>query len=192
MFDTELSYYAITDALKTKDPKRFLYTIEFFPEEGKYHFDGHRVCEVCLSPQETKKYGGICPVCGKPLVIGVLSRVEELADREEGFVPENKIPFKSLVPLNEIIADVLETGVASRIVEIEYDNLIRKIGSEFGVLLDAPENDLNSSTKQDIAQGIIKVRQNKVSKIPGYDGVYGKISTTEENKKLSINQRTLF
>ena len=192
VFDTELSYFAIAESLKTKDSKKFLYTIEFYPEEGKYHFDGHRSCNVCLAPPETKKYGGICPVCGRPLTVGVLNRVEELADKEEGFLPENRIPFKNLVPLNEIIADVLETGVASKIVEIEYDNLIRKIGSEFGVLLDASENDLNSSTKQDIAQGVMKVRQNKVSKTPGYDGVYGKISVSGDNKKFSINQKTLF
>jgi PHP family Zn ribbon phosphoesterase len=147
---------------------------------------------VCLAPPETKKYGGICPVCGRPLTVGVLNRVEELADREEGFLPENRIPFKSLVPLNEIIADVLGTGVASKIVEIEYDNLIRRIGSEFGILLDASENDLNSSTKQDIAQGIIKVRQNKVSKTPGYDGVYGRISVLGGGKDFSVSQKTLF
>ncbi|MFA5355708.1 MAG: endonuclease Q family protein [Candidatus Paceibacterota bacterium] len=192
VFDTELSYFAIAESLKTKDSKKFLYTIEFYPEEGKYHFDGHRSCNVCLAPPETKKYGGICPVCGRPLTVGVLNRVEELADREERYLPENRIPFKSLVPLSEIIADVLETGVASKIVEIEYDNLIRKIGSEFGVLLDASENDLNSSTKQDIAQGVMKVRQNKVSKTPGYDGVYGKISVLGGGKDFSVSQKTLF
>jgi len=193
VFDTELSYYAITDVLKKKDFKKFLYTIEFYPEEGKYHFDGHRICEVCLSPKETKKYGGICPVCGKPLVIGVLNRVEELADREEGFLPENRIPFKSLVPLNEIIADVLETGVASKVVEAEYNNLIRKFGTEFGILIDTPESELTSKADNQIFQGIIKVRQGKVSKTPGYDGTYGKITVFDSGKKdSSISQKTLF
>src|SRR4030042_522862 len=90
VFDTEISYPAIIEAIKTKNPQKFLYTVEFFPEEGKYHFDGHRNCEVKFSPAETKRYGSLCPVCGKPLTVGVLNRVEELADREEGFVPPNK------------------------------------------------------------------------------------------------------
>jgi uncharacterized protein (TIGR00375 family) len=193
VFDTELSYYAIADALKKKDPKKFLYTIEFYPEEGKYHFDGHRTCEVCLSPSETKKYGGLCPVCGKPLVVGVLSRVEELADREEGFLPENRIPFKSLVPLNETIADVLESGVASKIVEAERNNLIKKLGTEFRVLVDASEAELTSATSRQISKGIMKVRQGKVSKSPGYDGVYGKISVVSEDISRHISdQKTLF
>ncbi|MFH1582309.1 MAG: endonuclease Q family protein [bacterium] len=193
VFNTELSYQAITEALKTKDSKKFLYTIEFYPEEGKYHFDGHRNCEVRLSPKETKKYGGLCPVCGKPLTIGVLNRVEELADREEGFIPPDRIPFKSLVPLNEIIADVIGVGTASKEVGKEYDNLISSIGSEFEVLLESQESVLKSITSPEIAEGIIKVREGKVVKSPGYDGVYGKISVfSEGEKKTSTNQKTLF
>ncbi len=193
VFNTEVSYSAITEAIKTKDPSKFLYTIEFFPEEGKYHFDGHRNCEVKLSPVETKKYGSLCPVCGKPLTIGVLNRVEELADREEGFVPPNKIPFKSLVPLNEIIADVLGLGTAAKDVAREYDSLIAKLGSEFNILLDANENTLKSATLSEIAEGIIRVREGKVTKEPGYDGVYGKIKifSAEEGKSV-VKQKTLF
>ena len=192
MFDTELSYAGISDALKTKDSNKFLYTVEFYPEEGKYHFDGHRNCDVVLTPKETKKYNGICPVCGKPLTVGVLNRVEELSDRKDGFMPENKIPFKSLVPLSEIISDVLGVGVASKAVEIEYNNLIKKVGSEFGVLLDASESSLKSATKSEIADGILKVREGKVSKKPGYDGVYGKISVSVLKEDNSTNQTTLF
>ena len=107
VFDTEICYPAIIEAIKTKNPQKFLYTIEFFPEEGKYHYDGHRNCGISLSPQGTKKYNNICPTCGRPLTIGVLNRVEQLADRKEGFRPEGAVPFKSLVPLGEIIADVL-------------------------------------------------------------------------------------
>ena len=192
MFDTELSYAGISDALKTKDSNKFLYTVEFYPEEGKYHFDGHRNCDVVLTPKETKKYNGICPVCGKPLTVGVLNRVEELSDRKDGFMPENKIPFKSLVPLSEIISDVLGVGVASKAVEIEYNNLIKKVGSEFGVLLDASESSLKSATKSEIADGILKIREGKVSKKPGYDGVYGKISVSVLKEDNSTNQTTLF
>src|SRR3989338_1379706 len=105
VFDTDLSYDAITGAIKDKDPRRFLYTIEFFPEEGKYHYDGHRNCAISLTPFESKKYNNLCPTCGKPLTIGVLNRVERLADRKQGQGPNGAIPFKSLVPLEEIIAE---------------------------------------------------------------------------------------
>lgn len=193
VFDTEVSYAAITSAIKNKDPKKFLYTVEFFPEEGKYHFDGHRNCLVKLSPLETKKYKGICPSCGKPLTVGVLSRVEELADRPEGFVPPSAIPFKSLVPLVEIIADVKNLGVAAKDVDKEYRSLIEKLGSEFGVLLDASREDLVKATSPEIAEGIMRVREGKVQKEPGYDGVYGKIkvsgSMAADN---SSKQNTLF
>jgi len=193
VFDIEFNYQSLREAIKSKDPTQFLYTIEFFPEEGKYHFDGHRACQIRLSPQETKKYNGICPVCGKPLTIGVLSRIEELADQPEGFVPENHIPFKSLVPLDEIIADVLSQGVSTKAVEQEYKNLIEKFGSEFNVLLDVSRKDLATATQPEIVEAIMRVREGKVIREPGYDGVYGKIKifSTEEKKEI-ISQKTLF
>ena len=193
VFDTELSYPAIIEAIKTKNPQKFLYTIEFFPEEGKYHFDGHRICGIKLSPQETKKYNGTCPVCGKPLTIGVLNRVEELADREEGFKPEGAVPFKSLVPLEEIIADVLSQGTGTKEVEKEYKNLIEKFGSEFNILLDVTREELGGITSPEIAEGIIRVREGRVVREPGYDGVYGKIKIfSQEEEKIFSKQSTLF
>jgi len=105
VFNCELDYKTIRDVLKTKDKKRFLYTIEFFPEEGKYHYDGHRLCGIVMSPQETRQNNNICPKCRRPLTIGVMNRVCQLADRPEGFVPQDAIPYKSLVPLSEIIAE---------------------------------------------------------------------------------------
>ncbi len=193
VFDTEINYPAIISAIKSKDPQKFLYTIEFFPEEGKYHFDGHRLCEICLSPQETKKYNGICPVCGKSLTVGVLNRVEELADREEGFIPERNIPFKSLVPLKEIIADVLNCSVGTKEVEKEYKNLIEKFGSEFNVLLEASSEDLKKNTLPEIGEGIIRVREGKIQIEPGYDGVYGKIRIfSKKEEKRQLRQKTLF
>ena len=193
VFDTEISYREIAEAIKTKNPQKFLYTIEFYPEEGKYHFDGHRNCGVKLSPSETKKYAGLCPVCGKPLTVGVLSRVEELADREEGFRPPNSIPFKSLVPLEEVVADAVNQNTGTKEVVKEYQNLIEKLGSEFNILLDVPKETLQSATLPEIAEGIMRVREGKVFKEAGYDGVYGKIrvfSHTEE--KSSVKQNTLF
>jgi uncharacterized protein (TIGR00375 family) len=193
VFNTEINYHAITGAIKEKDPKKFLYTIEFYPEEGKYHFDGHRNCNIRSSPRETKKYNGICPVCGKPLVIGVLNRVEELADRPDGFKPEGAIPFKSLVPLEEIIADVLGLGTGTKQVEKEYKNLIEKLGSEFNVLLDSSKEKLASTTLPEIAEGIVRVREGRVIKEPGYDGVYGKIKIfSQGEEKDLIKQKTLF
>jgi len=194
VFDTELSYQGIIEAIKQKDPKKFLYTIEFFPEEGKYHYDGHRNCGVSLSPSQTKKYNGLCPVCGRPLTVGVLNRVEELADREDGFRPENAIDFKSLIPLEEIIAESLGVGTGTKEVEREYTDLIQKFGSEFNILLNTPISDLKSGTLPEITEAILRVREGKVSVEPGYDGVYGKIkifSEAEEKKQVS-GQRSLF
>jgi uncharacterized protein (TIGR00375 family) len=192
-FNCGLSYFEIIKAIKEKDKNKFLYTIEFYPEEGKYHYDGHRNCGISLSPKETKKYNGICPVCGKPLTIGVLNRVEQLADRPEGFVPENAIPFKSLIPLEEIIADALGQSVGTVEVEKEYKNLIEKFENEFNVLLNASRPDLEAVTLPEIAEGIIRAREGKVYIEPGYDGVYGKIRIFQKGEQKSISrQGTLF
>lgn len=193
VFDAEVSYPAIIEAIKTKNPQKFLYTIEFFPEEGKYHYDGHRICGVRTSPKESKKYNNICPVCGKPLTIGVLNRVEELADRPEGFKPEGVIPFKSLVPLEEIIADALGQSTGTKSVVKEYKSLIEKFGSEFGILLDVSPQDLKLATLPEITEGIIRVREGRVNIDPGYDGVYGKIRIFSKGEQKGITkQKTLF
>ena len=115
VFDTELSYSAIRDAIIKKDKSKFLYTIEFFPQEGKYYYDGHRLCNVSMSPGQRKKVEGICPKCGRKLTVGVLSRVDELADRKDGFVPPDAIPYKSLVPLREIIAEAIGIGPQQKV-----------------------------------------------------------------------------
>jgi len=193
VFDTEISYSAIIEAIKSKNPNKFLYTIEFFPEEGKYHYDGHRICGISLSPQESKKYNNICPNCGKPLTIGVLNRVEELADRPAGFKPENAIPFKSLVPLGEIIADALGLLSGAKRVNEEYDRLIEKFGTEFKALLEVSSRDLEIATLPEIAEGIIRTREGKVNIEPGYDGVYGKIKIfSKGEQKTPSKQGTLF
>jgi len=194
----ELSYSSIINAIKNRDrvsvnSLRLVYTVEFYPQEGKYHYDGHRLCEISLSPQETKKYNGICPVCGKLLTIGVLNRVEKLADRPEGFKPENAIPFKSLIPLEEIVADALGQGVGTIEVEKEYKNLLEKFGNEFRVLVDVPRKDLEIITLPEIAEGIIRVREGKVFIEPGYDGVYGKIRIFSKGEQKTLTkQGTLF
>ena len=188
-----LSYSSIATAIKTKDPQNFLETLEFFPEEGKYHYDGHRNCGIVLSPQESKKYNNICPTCGRPLTIGVMNRIEELADRQEGFRPPNAIPFKSLVPLVEIIAEGLGVTVAAKQVQVEYKNLIKNFGNEFKILLDSTRQDLESGTLPEIAEGIIRVREGRVFIEPGYDGVYGKVKIfSQGEQKIISKQKTLF
>ena len=193
VFDTELSYFAIIEAIKNKDKEKFLYTIEFYPEEGKYHYDGHRNCGVRVSPKEAKKYNNICPVCGKPLTLGVLHRVEDLADREEGFVPENAIPYKSLVPLQEIVAEAISQAPGTKEVLKEYHNLINQFDNEFNVLLNVKEEDLKSQTLPEIAEGIIRVREGRVNIEPGYDGVFGKVRIFQEAEVQKYSaQKTLF
>ena len=193
VFDTELNYYAIIDAIKKKNKEKFLYTIEFYPEEGKYHYDGHRNCGVRVSPKEAKKYNNVCPVCGRPLTLGVLHRVEDLADREEGFVPENAISYKSLVPLQEIIAEAISQTPGTKEVLKEYHNLIDQFNNEFNVLLNVKEEDLKSQTLPEIVEGIIRVREGKVNIEPGYDGVFGKVRIFQEEEVQKYSaQKTLF
>ncbi len=175
VFDTNLSYFAIKEALQTKDKTKFLFTIEFFPEEGKYHYDGHRVCNICFTPEETKKHNGICPVCKKPLVVGVSNRVAVLADRALGQKPKNAIPCKSIFPLRELIGEVLGVGPSSKKVDIEYQKLIKNCGNELDILLEISIEELKEKTLPNIAKAIDLMRQGKVQAIPGYDGVYGKI-----------------
>ena len=177
---SEIDYFKIIEAIKSGGKEnnlslKMIATIEFFPEEGKYHYDGHRICDVCLEPKETKKLNGVCPKCGRPLTVGVLFRVEQLADREQGFKPKNSLPFYNLVPLEEVVADSLNLTTVSQKVKNEYDNLIKNFDNEFNVLLDVSEQNLVDKTDPKIAKGIINVRQGKVRKEPGYDGVFGKI-----------------
>jgi len=190
VFDCGLDYREITDVIRKKDKSRFLYTIEFFPEEGKYHYDGHRLCNVVFAPEETRKHNYICPGCGKRLTVGVMHRVEKLADREAGFVPPNAIPYKNLIPLDEIIADALGVGKESVLVEREYMALVSKAGTEFDILLKMTDMEIRKNIPQRIAENIINMRQGRVKASPGYDGVYGKIEVlkgeTKEAEQLSL------
>ena len=192
VFDCEMNFWQIKKVLEEKDRTKFLYTIEFFPEEGKYHYDGHRNCNVRLHPKETIKYKGLCPKCGRPLTKGVLYRVEELADREEGFIPPNAIGYKSLVPLDEIIAEARELNKESKAVEKEYINLVSEFGSEFNLLVNVDEKELFSKLPYRIAEGIKRVREKKLKILPGFDGEYGKIKIFDEEEKKEDKQLTLF
>lgn len=192
VFDCELSYGGIIAAIKNKDPKKFLYTIEFFPEEGKYHYDGHRLCNVYFSPSETKKHNNLCPVCGKKLTVGVLNRVGVLADRQEGGKPAGAIPFKNMIPLDEIIGEALGVGSKSKKVAEAYEKLVSGLGGEFNVLIDASYEDIKSNSNEGIAEAVRRVREGKVNIRPGYDGEYGEISIFGEKKEITKPQSTLF
>lgn len=192
-FDCELGYGEIVEALKKKDRKKILFTIEFFPEEGKYHFDGHRNCGVTSSPSQTKIYKYLCPKCNRKLTVGVMHRVEELSDRPQGFIPPNAIPSIHLIPLEEIISEAMGYKMGTKAVEMEYDRLVEKGGSEFQILLDLSPQELSTFIPPKILEGIIRMRQGKVSIIPGHDGVYGKISLFPEEKEEQMKgQMKLF
>ncbi len=176
------SFNEVFDAVRKKDGKRFLMTCEFFPEEGKYHWDGHRNCGITLSPEETRKLNNKCPVCKRPLTLGVMHRVLSLADRPKDYVPPNAIPFKHLIPLTEILSDALNTSVYTKTVQNAFEELVQKGGSELKVLLDLSEDELKKITDERIALAIMRVREEKVVIKPGYDGVYGEISVFEKEK----------
>jgi PHP family Zn ribbon phosphoesterase len=179
-----MDYFEIMEIIKKKDKKRFLYTVEFFPEEGKYHYDGHRECKVLMSPAETKKGHGKCPVCGKGVTVGVMHRVDALADRPAGFAPKNAVPARHLVPLVEIIAEAFDCGVNTARVRKEYERLINEAGSEFAMLLDLSDDEIKKVCQPKVAEGIIKVRQGKLNITPGYDGEFGKINIFGEKQEI--------
>ena len=174
LIETELSYPALKRALETGEG--FGGTIEFFPEEGKYHLDGHRSCGIRLTPAETQKYGGRCPVCGKKITIGVLNRVEQLAARSEDYVPAGAKPFEHLIPLPEAVAASLGTGAASTKTEQTYIKMLRDLGSEAEILRVRQIADIERYAGERIAEGIRRLREGKVIKSAGFDGEYGKIS----------------
>ena len=176
------SYAELYRILKEHDSSKFLETIEFFPEEGKYHADGHADCDFWCEPEQTKKLGGRCPKCGKPLTVGVLSRVNDLADRPpRPPKPANSVPYRSIVPLRELIADCMGKGKTSKTVAFEYEKMI-KYQNEFSILLDLDLASLEKLTRPEIALGIMNVRQGKVQIRPGYDGVFGKVKIKDAEK----------
>ncbi|WP_312694856.1 UvrD-helicase domain-containing protein [Caproiciproducens sp.] len=182
IFDTGLSYPDISRALQNRDTKEFSGTIEFFPEEGKYHYDGHRNCGVCLKPADTLAASGVCPVCGGRITVGVLHRVESLADRKEGFVPRFAKHFESLVPLREVIAASVGLTAASKKVGEKYEDLIRNLGPELFILRKAQPGDIELAAGPLVAEGIRRLRDGKVTVLPGFDGEYGKIKILDQQE----------
>ena len=192
VFRDKIDYNELIDILKKKDKERFLYTIEFFPEEGKYHWDGHRDCKTRLAPQEAMKTNNICPVCGKKVTIGVMHRLEALAKRPEGYVDKTSPGFKRVVPLVEIIANAMGVGPDSVKVEREYMQLIKNFGTEFNILLYMDEKELKENLPERIAKGVLNVREGNIEVVPGYDGEYGKVKVFKEGDSAKDKQMSFF
>ncbi|HTP03922.1 MAG TPA: endonuclease Q family protein [Nitrospirota bacterium] len=184
ILDTEISYDSLMNAIRTR--RGFLGTIEFFPEEGKYHYDGHRDCNVSLSPKETMHHDYLCPVCGKKLTVGVMHRIEKLADREHGFKPADAPAFTSIIPLPELIAEGYKCGVSTKKVNALYFSLLAQLGNEFRILMDAPLDDIERAGTPLLREAISRMRAGNVHIAPGYDGEYGKIRIFEEVERKEI------
>jgi len=191
IFDTELSYYGIRSAIETGNG--FKGTFEFYPEEGKYHLDGHRKCDIRLTPEETIQNKGICPVCKKPVTLGVLYRISQLADKPYKTKNENAPEFKSLIPLKEILSEIHGVGVKTKKVGISYNELINKFGPEFSILNDFNIDELKKSNIPLIGEAISRVRKGKIILNGGYDGEFGTIKIFDNNAKKHLsNQKSLF
>jgi uncharacterized protein (TIGR00375 family) len=187
----EPNYDELRRILVEHDASKFLETIEFFPEEGKYHVDGHRLCRFSCEPSETKKMKGICPKCGKPLTIGVLHRIDALADRSADERPNGAVPFRSIVPLPELVAEAIGVGPTSKKLKAEMENLIADGRSEFGVLLDEPLAELSRVAQPDVVEAIRRMRAGEVSVRPGYDGEYGVVSVMGGKAERLKRQQTM-
>lgn len=195
--EKELSFESVFKSVREKNAAHFKFTVEVDPNYGKYHYDGHRACKFSCPPEETKKLKNVCPVCKRKLTIGVLNRIEALADRPPGFTPKNAIPFKTLLPLHELLAAAFASTLASKRVMEVGDRLIHEFGSEFGVLLNAPREELLKHTQDKIADVIIANREGKLKVKPGFDGEYGVLmldgekTVEKENEKTPRKQKTL-
>ncbi len=187
IFNTDISYSAMINAIKTR--KGFMGTIEFFPEQGKYHYDGHRNCGVSLTPQETIRNNYLCPACGRKVTVGVMHRVEKLADRKEGFMPANAPSFVSIIPLPEIIAEGLECGVNTKKVREQYFLLLERLGNEFKILMDVPLDAIGAAGTPLLREAISRMRTRNVHITPGYDGEFGKVGIFENAERKAITRR---
>ncbi|MBE9593801.1 MAG: DNA helicase UvrD, partial [Proteobacteria bacterium] len=192
LFDADLSYPNIISAMKGDKTNRFLGTIEFFPQEGKYHFDGHRKCGICWTPQETIKHKGICPVCGKKVTVGVLNRIMQLADRVNPALRDDKKPFYSLTPLKNLIAEIKGVGAGSKAVNEQYEELLGRGGAEFLILLDLPFEQIKEIGDEVLVEGIRRLRDREVFIEEGYDGKFGRIKVFSPGEIQSLSSQISF
>ena len=186
-----MSYQRLCNIIMKKEAGGFLSTIEFYPEEGKYHLDGHAACHVRLTPEATRRAAGRCPTCGKPVTVGVLSRVNDLADRALSEVRDH-VPYKSIVPLREIIAEVLDVGKHTKRVDAVYRSFVPMLGTEFEVLLHVPLASIASVATAGVAEAIEKMRRGDIIIEPGYDGIFGVVRMYNDGERPTTTQRALF
>lgn len=192
LFDTEFSYAAITQAVRSGDPDRFLGTVEFFPQEGKYHHDGHRKCGVSWAPEETARHDGLCPVCGRPVVEGVLGRVLRLADRTDPDERPNRHSFRSTIPLAEILSEIHGVGAKSKQIVREYAALLDKLGPELYILLDTTPENLRRAGGELLQEAVLRMREGRVHITAGFDGEYGVIRAFAPGEIRRLSQASLF
>jgi uncharacterized protein (TIGR00375 family) len=193
IFDTELSYTGVYNALKDRKDKGLIGTVEFYPEEGKYHYDGCRGCHMRLHPKETIKHQGFCPTCGKSVTVGVMARVEELADHQEGRQSPCARPYYSLVPLAEIIADAKGAGVNTKGVVQLYFSMLAKLGNEYSILMELPLERIQKAAGRLIAEGVRRCRAGELKIAAGYDGEFGTIKIYSPGEREEVKEQlTLF
>jgi uncharacterized protein (TIGR00375 family) len=190
LFDTELDYDAIIAAVKAGDGKDFLGTIDLFPQEGKYHYDGHRKCGVCWDPVETLKHRAICTKCGKRVTVGVMNRVVQLADREDILLRRNRRQFYSIIPLKEILAEIVGVAPNSRKVAGLYLSSVKKIGPELDLLLNVPLEEINRGGGSELSEAVSRMRSRRVYIKEGYDGEYGQIKVFGQDEKGCLDAQT--
>ena len=182
IFACGFNFFSMRDALKNPALGGFQGTIEFFPEEGKYHHDGHRKCGINLNPQETMEVGGLCPVCSRPLTIGVMHRVMELADRELPYFPPGSPGYYSLIPLSEVLGEIFSRGPATKTVLHEYGKLIRMFDSEFNLLLHVSVDEISERYSPVLGEAVKRIRNRKVVRRAGFDGEFGVIKVFDEGE----------
>ena len=194
VFNTDLSFFHIRQALEKNDLEKYHGTLDMYPHQGKYHYDGHRKCNICLNPATTAQIDGICPECGKKVTYGVLNRVQELATRPEGYVPENRHGFKSIVPLVDILSEIFEVGPKTKKVATYYTKAIEALGPELGILLNKSVEEIDRANVPLLAEAIMKMRTGDIKIDPGYDGEFGKVKlfSRQEKEGLKGEKNLLF
>jgi len=194
VFNTDLSFFHIRQALEKNNLEQYQGTLDMYPHQGKYHYDGHRKCNICLNPATTAQIDGICPECGKKVTYGVLNRVQELATRHEGYMPENRHGFKSIVPLVDILSEIFDVGPKTKKVATYYTRAIEALGPELEILVKKSVEQIDTANVPLLAEAIMKMRSGDINIDPGYDGEFGKVNlfSHQEKERLKGEKYLLF
>ncbi|HKK91407.1 MAG TPA: endonuclease Q family protein, partial [Desulfobacteraceae bacterium] len=183
VFTTDLSYAAVRQALETGDLEKYRGTVDMYPQEGKYHFDGHRKCNVCLNPREAMANNGLCPQCRRPLTPGVLNRVQQLATRPEGYIPDTRQGYQSMVPLVGLLSEICGVGPKTKKVAASYNKALAVLGPELAILLEKRRDEIEKAGIPLLAEAIARMRKGAVKISPGFDGEYGRVSLFDDGEK---------